>query len=315
MKKLLFFLLALFSKCDPVIAQVDPNELPPGYSNGNYSNVQTLIQQLQSAPVPRFKAGHTLIPNYSWIDPLYAGGYKQSGINDVTACKNSNEIQLELAKNFNCVILLQWGEVHINDSSVALANRYPQYKRGITTLRAQTKGCGGSCCLWGGTLPNDHYLQNSAGQYLGWGGEVISYKGTWRMTTNPNAWNQDGINAKNLVNASLTKLNGYVDYVNENGEVYPICSNYALQSDPLVKADMGTKNPQIYLAEKVALLDNVYRDQILSLPKLQGAKYSEYIFCGHRTFAFFWEGIRNVGTTMNGQKYPTTDFYPRYPNN
>ncbi len=315
MKKIIYVLLSLFSTRGPVIAQTGAFELPPGYTSGNYTNVATLIQQIQSSPAPRFKAGHTLMPNYSWIDPLYAGGYKQSGIADATACHNANDIQQELAKNFNYNILLFWGGTQINDSSVSLANMFPIYKRGITTLRAQTKGCSGSSCLWCQCLASDHYLQNSTGQFLGWAGEIISYKGTWRPTSNPADWNQDGINAKNLVNASLTNLIGNVDYINEDAEVYPVIENAGLNADPVVKAAMGSLNPQIYLANKVTLLDNAYRDQILSLPKMQGARYSEYILCGHRTYALFWEGTRNISTAINGQHYPTTDFYPRWPNN
>ncbi|MEP7171131.1 MAG: hypothetical protein ABI855_17315, partial [Bacteroidota bacterium] len=101
------------------------------------------------------------------------------------------------------------------------------------------------------------------------------------------------------------------------GEVYPIISNYALQTDPEVAAAKNASGLgwQPFLAKKVRENDNAYRAQFMSHPRLQNAKYTEYRLDGHRDWNLAWEEARYIMDPINGQYYSTTDLYVRWPNN
>src|SRR6185436_393802 len=97
---LIWMLGFIFTTVNITVAQIDPLEYPPGHPNVTVSP----IQQLQAFPVPRYKPGHTLLPNYNVMDPIYFGGYKQPGISDANAIHNQADIQRELAKNYNYML-------------------------------------------------------------------------------------------------------------------------------------------------------------------------------------------------------------------
>ncbi|MEP7170290.1 MAG: hypothetical protein ABI855_13045, partial [Bacteroidota bacterium] len=291
-------------------AQVDLTEYPPGHPNYTVS----YLQQLQSFPTPRFKQGHTLLPNFNVVDPLYAGGYKQTGVSDATAIQTQANIQRELAKNFNYMLTLTWFTGAYNDTCVALANANPQYKACLMTLRAQT----GGSKMWNQNFADDHYLQNSSGQFLDWSGNITAYPyKTWRPTAPPADYSSDGNVVRGYLDASLANLARPVDMVCEDGEVYPIIENYPLSIDPAVVAGKNASGLdwQPYLAKKVAENDNLYRAQFMSHPRLQNAKYNEYRLDGHPAYQLAWSQARFIDTPINGQYYSTTDLYVRWPDN
>ena len=308
---LLWLLLCLlFTGVNNTFAQVDPLEFPPGHPNVTVS----ATQQLQSFPVPRYKPGHTLLPNYNVMDPIYFGGYKQPGVSDATAIHTQADIQRELAKNFNYMLTLTWFTGAYNDTCVALANANPQYKACLMSLRAQT----GGSKMWDQNFSNDHYLQNSSGTFLDWSGNPTAYPyKVWRPTAPAADYSADGDVVRGYLNASLANLTRNVDIVNEDGEVYPILENYALQSDPAVTAAKNASGLgwQPFLAKKVRENDNAYRAKFMSHPRLQNAKYTEYRMDGHRDYQLAWEESRYINDPINGQYYSTPDLYVRWPNN
>ncbi|MEP7171564.1 MAG: hypothetical protein ABI855_19490, partial [Bacteroidota bacterium] len=122
---------------------------------------------------------------------------------------------------------------------------------------------------------------------------------------------------RGFLDASLANLTRPVDMVCEDGEVYPIIENYPLSIDPAVVAAKNASGLdwQPYLASRVAANDNLYRAQFMSHPRLQNAKYNEYRLDGHPSYQLAWSQARFIDTPINGQYYPTSDLYVRWPSN
>ncbi len=288
--------------------QIDINEYPPGHPNVTVS----AVEQLKAFPVPRYKQGHTLLPNYPWIDPIYFGGRFQPGISDAQAVTNSVDIQTELAKNFNYYIHLSWSSDNFNTAWKNLANANTQWPIGLLTFRAQT-----GTKIWNQSLPGSNYLQNSSGQFLDVNGNVTTNK-IWRPTAPTSSYTQDGLNARGYIQSALSGLTRNVDLVNEDGEVFWLYSTNALSADPQVAAAKSASGLdwETFHASKVKENDQqAYRDQFMSLPQLQNAKYTQYRMDGQREWNFRWEQQRYVSSLIKGQYYSTSDFYVRWPNN
>lgn len=293
-------------------AQVDTKEFPPGHPNVSVS----AVDQLKTFPIPRFKNSHALLPNFNWIDPVYFGGRFQPGITDAQAVTNSTEIQNELAKNFNYYVNVSWSGDNFNTAWKNLANAHPEYKVGLLTFRAQTRNGNPTCAMWSQSFPNDHYMQNSAGQMIDAGGNLTSNK-TWRPTAPLADYDRDGAAAREFLNSALSGLTHPVNLVNEDGEVYPIMENNALSKDPVVIAAKNASGLdwENYYAKQVRLNDNRYSSQFMSLPILSSAKYTQYRLDGHRDYQLRWEQTKFMGSSINGNYYSTADFYVRWPNN
>jgi hypothetical protein len=290
-------------------AQVDPLEYPPGHPNVTVS----AIDQLQEFPTPRYRPGHTLLPNYNVIDPIYFGSRFQSGVSDAQAVTNSVTIQTELARNFNYMVNVTWSGDPWNTAWINLANANPQWKVAMMTLRAQV----GGSQMWNQNFASDHYLQNSSGQFLGWSGNIITSNKTWRPTAPVADYAQDGNTVKNWVNGVLGGLTRPVDLVNEDGEVYPIIETQALQMDPAVTSAKNASGLdwQPYLAKQIRINDNAYSTQFMTTSHLSSAKYTEYRLDGHRNYQLNWDEARFINSPINGQYYATSDLYVRWPYN
>ena len=295
----------------PVTAGIDINEYPPGHPTVTVS----ALDQLKSFPSPRYKTGHTLIPNFSWIDPMYLSGRFQPGISDAQSVTNSVALQTEMAKNFNYMLSVGSAGGSWNDSWINLANQNPQWKLSLITFRDQIPGA----AVWSQSLASSNYLQNSSGQFLDLNGNISANK-TWRPTAPTSIYNSDGLAIRSMLNTQLVgKLTRPVDFVNENGEVFPLISNTALSLDPQVSSAKSSSGLdwETFLASKYkdhATLP--YRDQFMNLPIFNAnTKYSEYRIDGHRNWQFRYEQSRYINTPINGKYYSTTDFYVRYPHN
>lgn len=312
MKKLFYLLcLSQFTMCDfkPAFSQVDPLEFPPGHPNVTIDP----ITQLQNFPAPRYKAGHTLMKNYNVMDPIYFGDYKQPGVSDNTAVDRSVAIQAVLCKDYNYYFNVNWFNNFYSQSCVNYCNAHPEVKIAAMTLRAQS-----GTKLWDQNFPNNHYLQNSSGQFMGWGGEIVThpYK-VWRpVATYINDYAVDGDVIRNAWTPSVANLNRNVDIVNEDGEVYPLLDAYPMDQDPVVNAArLQTGLPQReFLARMVRQNDNAYRNKFM-VGKFAGAIFTEYRLDGHRGWQFPWSEARFINSPIRGQYYATSDLYVRWANN
>lgn len=313
MKKILLLALVFISTFG--YCQIDPLEYPVGHPN--YSGVANPATQLRNYPAPRYKNGHTLLPNFNWIDPIWAAERWQSGVTDAQAVINSVDIQTELAKNWNYYFNVSSSADNFNAAWKTAINANSSFKIGLIVFRAQSKGCGGSSCMWCQCLANDHYLNNASGQILNEGGNVTTVKSAVRPTAPLASFRQDGINMRGYLSSSLPGLNRPVNLVNENGEVYPFLDDAAMAKDPQVTAaknasGLDWKN---YLASRWRAFDNDYSSQFMSLSILANAKYTQYRLDGHRDYQFRWEQAKFFNSQITGNYYSTADFYVRWPSN
>ncbi|MBL7928242.1 MAG: T9SS type A sorting domain-containing protein [Bacteroidia bacterium] len=290
----------------PVTAGIDINEFPIGHPNPT----QSATEQLRTYPVPRFKPGHTLYPNFQWIDPHYLASRLQPGVSDATAIQNSLDIQTELARNYNYMLYIG-GDGNFNTAWKNLANQNPQWKVGMIILRAQIP-----TSLWSQNHPNDHYLQNSSGQFLNANGTVQNGK-FWRPTAPISSYSSDGTTMKSRVQNAISGLNRQLDLINENAEVFYLYQNNAMALDPVVTAAKNASGLgwQEFLAKKASENQIDYRNTVMSLPQLANTAFTEYRIDGHRDWNFRYEYMRDIMTPINGRKYATSDFYVRWPNN
>lgn len=295
-----------------VSGSVNYDEFPIGHPN--YSSVNTLVNQLKSSPLPRYKRNHQLIPNFNWIDVTYSCGYLQPGITQSQYVQNTKDIQTQLCNNWNYHAYLPLGAPGTHDSSIALINRNPNWKIGYICLRAQIAG---GTKLWNQSLPNDHYLQNASGQFINQNG-VVSAQKAWRPTAPISSYNSDGTWQRGNIQNRLTNLNRSVDIINENGEVFFYYLNSAMSQDPVVTAAKNASGLdwQIWYADMCRKNDNeAYRDILMNQTKLANAKYTYYLLNGQRNYMLYWEKSREIMNQINGQYYSTGDLYVRWPNN
>jgi hypothetical protein len=294
-----------------VSGPIDLNEFPPGHPNVTVS----VLDQLKTFPVPRYKQGHTMHPNFNWIDPLYTSGYMQPGVSNSQSVANSITLQTELVTKFNYMLYLGYSGSVWGDAWINLANQNPAWKASTVVVRAQLS----NPVVFSQNLPNDHYLQNSSGQFIDLNGNVTSQK-IWRPTAPTSSYTNDGIAMRNnLINSFQGKLTRPIDFVNENGEVFPMITNTALAKDPVVTAAKNASGLswEEFLALKYKEHSTIpYRDQFMNLPFFNAnTKYSEYRIDGHRTYQFRYEQTRFINTPINGKRYSTLDFYVKFPYN
>jgi len=294
-----------------VSGSIDPSEFPPGHPNVTVS----VLDQLKSFPVPRYKQGHNLLPNFNWIDPLYTSSYRQPGVSTNQSVNNSITLQTELVRKFNYMIYLGYSGSAWGDAWIDLANQNPSWKASTTVLRAQIV----NPLVFSQSLPNDHYLQNSNGQFINENGVVTSQK-IWRPTAPTSSYVNDGKTVRNNLTAAFVgRLTRPIDFVNENGEVFPQILNTALAMDPAVTAAKNASGLgwEEFLGKKYMEHSTIpYRDQFMNLSIFNSnTKFSEYRIDGHRTYQFRYEQSRLINTPINGKRYSTLDFYVKNPYN
>jgi hypothetical protein len=255
------------------------------------------------------------LKNFNWMDPIYMGGLNQPGITQQMAIDNAVIIQTELARNFNYYFNVGFGNNLSSNAYVAAANANPDFKLAIITLRAQLNN--NSPQIISQSKPNDHYLQNSSGQYLDALGNITSNR-IWRPTAPTSSYTGDGQNILAQFNDLFSRLNRGVDIINENGEIFPHPEEAAMIKDPVVTAAKNASGLdwRNFLASKFK--DNEiqsFRNIFMSHPRLANAKFTEYAIDGFPQYRFAYSQARLVNSQINGQYYATPDFYPRWPHN
>lgn len=324
---------------------LDPLDYAPGAvvdPNASYTTGITdkPLVQLQKYPLPRYKAGHTLLPNILWADMQYQAQVTANAVNDdATVASNAYNIMKELALNFGYAITInnvQPGQDYSPASAgtkyraalAKLANDYPNTPLAIITYRGQLSGSK----LKSTTLPNNHYLQNSSGQFINvdGSGNVITTttEKLWRpaSTSLISSYTSDGDAIKTAIQNLMTALPAriaahptkVIDLINENGEIVHGLSDTLLNTDPLVVSEAAQAgiNVQKYMGRKYA--ENVnqsFSGRFMTLSGLQDTIFTEYPHEGGPMGRIDWSEVRNLNTTINGQKYPTGDFYPCWPTN
>ncbi|MBA2745647.1 MAG: hypothetical protein H0U44_05425, partial [Flavisolibacter sp.] len=290
---------------------LDPNEFAPGHPAVSLS----AIEQIQQYPLPRHKPGNTLMKNFNWMDPKFMGGLLQPGVSNQQAATNSATIQTELAKNFNYYFQVGLGNGLFETAWTNAANANPDFKLSLIIFRGQLNGNNSELTNQSKTAA--HYLQNSSGQFIDVNGNVTTSK-IWRPTAPTSSYNADGNAIYTMVTDMYSRLNRNVDVINENGEVFPHPSEAAMAMDPAVLAAKNASGLdwKSFLARKYKENETQsYRDIIMSHPRLSSAKFTEYAIDGFPEYRMKYSEARSVNSSINGQYYPTPDFYPRWSNN
>lgn len=312
----------------PITAGIDINEYTPGHPNPTYS----VMDQLKNYPTPRYKPGHTLLPNIPLFSPTYLFGYLTHASSYQQAVNNSKIMFPDYVKNFGYSMLVSsnTGEYpNFNDTNtfagawIKMANQNPSWKTCAFSfwpqLTPRDAGFANSTQYVNcGCLSPNHYLRNSSGQYLDLYGNVTSNK--YLSPEAPtDSLVKDGLTQRLYLTNLTNKLTRPLDLIFENGETLPhyFANTNALGSDPVVVAQKNASGLDWYSYEskKYAEKVKVYRDQFMSIGALANTKFVYYYLDGHPYWNLKWNQIRDINTTINGVRYASGDIYTNWPNN
>ena len=281
------------------------------------------LVQLQKYALPRYKAGHTLRPNILWADLQYQAQMSANTITDnATVAANAANIMSEVAKNFGHAITINnvtpgndFNSLSNHRGALAkLANDNPNIPLAVITYRAQI-----SPKLKSQTLPNDHYLQNSSGQFINvdQSGNVITVSSgnkLWRPASTAliSSYISDGDYIKtgiqNLINAMparfAAKPTKVIDIINDNGEIIHSYSDTLLSTDPVVASEASSAglSLQKHMARKYSQnVNQAFSGRFMTLNGLQNSVYTEYPHEGGPASRMDWSEVRNVNGTIDGE--------------
>lgn len=311
---------------EPTTAGVDTIEFPIGHPNVQ----NNVVQQMEHFPTPRYKENHTLLQNFQWMNPKFFAGYLKPGVSKAQAVDNSIHLQTELVTNFNYSLMINDNTKSFqsyNDTTefthhwVNLANANPDWKTGAISFWGQSKPTDNgynesSSYILSNNMPNNHYLMNANGDFLDKNGNITSNP-SLSPAAPTDSFLLDGLTQRFYFEQMLSSLNRPLDFINENGEVYPLYKESALMQDSAVVADKNSTGLtwDEYQALRKTQLSILYKDAFLSLPALTNTKYSEYYISGNDDYLHLYSYTRTINTPVNGNYYSTLGFYPRWAHN
>jgi len=318
MKRLLMIPLLLLTSMASA-QSIDPME----YATGNL-NAQ---QQLVSYPLPRFKPGHNLNRNFIWFSIEYYSGWMQPNVTTPQAVNNSKVNAVEFYKNWNFYFPVS-SNIGTMASVASYTDTINTFPGALTNIAKRNPGFKTSAiCFWpqiGGNvsnknLSNNHYIQNSSGQFLDENGNVSSRK-VWSPLAPNASIAADGVKQRGFLQNLVTALGRPIDIINENGEILPVINKNgtAISSDPRLAADKAslgnlTATNYDYIGYRFAVQTKLYRDSMMKASP--GTIFTHYGLDGQTDYRFSWPKSRDVGSMINGRYYPTGDLYPRWPTN
>lgn len=301
-----------------------------GYTTYSPATPPSPIQQLQSVQLPRYKIGNQMNPIFNWADIAYfsADGPVFNGYNSPVTLANAKLITLEAAKNWNyyldlggCTGSLTAEQVNnpntLIHALIENSNNNPQYPTSLITLRVF------NTLLTSQNLSPQHYLQNPAGQFLDYNGNVCCK--IWRPSQLAPAsdYAADGnlfkSSIQNITNAMTRPSIPKINRINDNGEINLRYSDNACTVDQTVKNEVTASglSAQEFVGRKYKEnYREAFADIILSNPTLAGCKFSLYAIDGQEDWRMNWKESRKIQSPeANGQYYATPDFYTRWPHN
>jgi hypothetical protein len=311
--------LCLGLKKDDIVSDADTIQYPEGYPNPS----KTVIQQLQSYPLPRYFKSNKLQHLFNWMDPTYMGGRGTTGINDNVATINGTIIQEELITNWHYGIVLHNVRTSLSGPKengsplyINLANKHPEVPLHVTTFWQQLSPKQAGYAYKKPTIITKN-LDSSL--YIN-----FDFYGKPKREINftfPDSFIQiDGHTQKYYLNNALKYLTRPIDVINENGEEPP--GPYLLdeiQEDPVMihlKKILKNETWEEFMAERKLHLRKVYADCFMKeIPELKNTKFNFYAVEGGPINCFEWHVMKKITSPTNGAYYSTPDFYPRWPKN
>jgi hypothetical protein len=279
-------------------------------TSDDLGSAPSVLLQLTSFPLPRFRKGHGLNPNINWMNNEYLGR-----LNKVINAQNDLNIQEELCKKWNYMFSLNPNAAFPSAYQASLnsfANSHPQYKYSIgtnilsvaTTITPDTLLQSQNCpTVTGFIAPNN----NTKAYFDSLGKKMMSKI------------------IQNVINNAGTALTNTIDYVSENGHEFPLFyldPNGCPYNDPaqaplnLFQNTFGA-DWNAYYGQSRRILEAAYRDRIIGQHALipPTTKYSKYLVSSvyERTFFEDYTEMRSLNTpyNYNGQVnyYSTPPFY------
>lgn len=310
-----------------VTAGIDPSEFAPGHPNVTVS----ATNQVLTFPGPRYKTGHTLLPNIPLYGIEYLGGLLQPNTTYSQALTQAKVQQVDLINNFNQSIL-----VTSNTHEYALYSDTTKFGGWFIKYANQNPSKHASAfTFWPAVNPSligrnttqpyitcnclsaNHYLRNSAGTFLDVYGNANNYK-TISPAAPVDSLAYDGLTQRFYLTQLVAKLTRPVNLLFDNGEVIPFFNNSSILSqDPIVLADKNNSGLDWYTYEGRRAKEKVlaYRNQFMTLPQLTNTTFVFYGVDGQPNWRFKYSEKRLASTPINGQIYPSGDIYMRYPSN
>lgn len=291
--------------------ETDPLQFPKGYPDSPSS----VIQQLQSYPIPRYLKSNKLQHLFNWMDPGYMGGKGLPGTKKKTYIENATEIQKELFTNWHYGIVLP-NSGSVDTSFIELANQNPNIPLHIIAFWQQLNL---TRIGYENKKPMIARKDFDSSYYVNIKHDEKTYK---QITFNfPDSLIKiDGEAQKNNLNAIIKSLTRPIDLINENGEEPPgVPQLNTVKKNEIItklKNDMKIDSWTDFLALRKLQMRNVYVSTFMTgIPELKNTKFSIYQNEGGPINCFEWSIMKKISTPTNGNYYSTPDFYPRWPRN
>lgn len=301
--------------------ELDTNEYAPGYPLFRIS----AVDQLQNFPLPRYKPGHKLLPNFLWMDPNFIGNSGRQDLKRSQVIENSVVMQYELAKNFNYYLQVSpntsvdhqhYGNpASIQHAWIKLANEHPELPVSVISFWIQMK----NNRVLSKKMGDNCYMRDNDGKFITGvrDNNGVVRNGKLLSPAVPlDSLAADGVTQRGYLLKLMKHLKRPINMINEEDEIFNIYPGDVFERDPYLVEDrkrMKMNHWYPYQSEKVMNIQISYRDSFMLLPQLKNTLYTVYAVDGHETYRFHYSYMRKAGSKINGQYYPTPDFYPRYP--
>lgn len=311
-------------------ADLDLREFPEGYPQ----NIPDALSQLKAFPDPRYKVGHTLLPLYNWVNPMFLAGKGQLSMNKEEVLERMVAFQSELAIRWHYMLAIPNSKIASKSDDlseapdrlqaiIALANQHPEWPLSVTTLWAQTdvglieperRGP----YILDQNLSSQNYATNARGEHINSRGQTIT-RPLAGLTFSSELAAKDGAVQKIFLERLLDWLDRPIDMINENGEVPPLPQDSSLLRYDSYLNEVFAQQAEgwnTFQAQRKLLLRHAYSSTFLDeLPGLRTTRFSWYGVDGGPIARFSWETSRKIHRPINMQYYSTPDFYPRWPDN
>jgi hypothetical protein len=232
-----------------------------------------------------------------------------------------------------------------NSSSFSyLSCPFPTLSRSWVQTTGLQNNCSGGCgncseSYWG-QPQGYYYLNSSSSVFLDPGGNPTSNR-YWDYSADTGLYKRDGAVMRehfdNWISTNSGIFSGFkLDFIAENNEIASVVGSSALVSganqDPDVTNDFQNNSPGAYpegwsnslptgwleyQGYKKRELDNNYRDEFFQKggtpTALKNTMFLNYAVDGEEGVRYLYESMRKTQLPINGNYYPTPDFYPRYP--
>lgn len=286
------------------------------------------LNQLKAYPLPRYHIEAPMLKNFQWFDPTYLAGNGQDGQTPATVATYVNQ-QRELYNNWNYYVManpnVQSSPNYNNyttefvPAGAKLCKDNPTWKCSAITFRVQ--GTGQS--IWSIGHADEQYLSDGANFVnLSCVDDGSKY---WSPAGNSMVYKQDGFDMRSNLQALVAAISpNKLKIINENAEYLPLIPPATLNCDPRCSTAIAQSglSATTWLGKRAFDVSSAsYRNIFMALPELKGTWFTEYAIDGKvdplgvPDYRIDYASMRAMNSPIKGLRYPTADYYPRWPGN